>query len=375
MRLLAALLPAALLAVGLGLLVRAAGAENGELVFRTNSLYHRIYVYRSGSVVHLRFGRRSGIYQSSVDMSNLHRHVHEYTRLAMCGLLYNPDPRRILVLGLGGGVIPRTLRRHYPDALIDVAEIDPDVPPVAKRFFGFREDARLTVHINDGRMFIKRRLRRDGAPKYDLIVLDAFTSEYIPFHLMTREFLQEVRRVLADDGVVVANIFHTNRLADAELRTFIDVFGHCQVYPGRQSTNAMLVSTGPHVEPLAPPGAAQRAEYLMADHEFSFDLRQVARQLRPGLRPHPDTPVLTDDRAPVNLLRELPARTDWSQARDAVELRDGRRFTGWIMQLTEQQVVFETRADEGSTIHTWPLSQVAAVTVDGERREMSAPAR
>jgi len=360
----AILLAGAFMAGGL-----AAANADGAPVFQKNSLYHRIHVFKQGSLVHLRFGRRSGIYQSSVDTARPRRHVHEYTELAMCGLLYKPDPDSILVLGLGGGVIPRLLRHHFPEAQIDVAEIDPDIPPIAKRYFGFREDEKLKVHVNDGRTFIKRLLRRETIPRYDYIVLDAFTSEYIPFHLMTREFLREVGGVLAADGVLVANIFHTNRLADAELATFLDVFDRCQVYIGVRSGNAMLVSPGAEVDLLNTREAADRAAELQQRHDFTFDMRFVARRLRPRFRPARNAPVLTDDRAPVNLLREQPPRDPWAEPDDAVELKDGTRHEGWIMQMTEQQVVFQLKED-GSTTRTWPLSQVRAVTIEGQRREI-----
>ncbi len=183
-----------------------------------------------------------------------------YTKLAFCGLLYKPEPKRILVLGLGGGVIPREMHSYFPATDIDVAEIDPDIQQTAKQFFGFREDDKLRVHISDGRMFIKELLRRKSAEKYDIVVLDAFNSEYIPFHLMTKEFLEQVKGVLAEDGVVVANVFQNNRLFDAELATFLAVFGRCQVFVDEYSTNAMLVSPGPNGRTLSVDEAVSQAK-------------------------------------------------------------------------------------------------------------------
>jgi len=286
----------------------AADLDPGELIFEKNSLYHRIFVFQRGSVYILRFGTGPRIaYQSAVDIARPRRHLLEYTRLCFAGLLYRPNPKRAMVMGLGGGVIPRELRRYFPDLEIDVVEIDPEIPKVAEEFFGFRSDDRMQVHISDGRMFVKRLLRRESPPKYDLIVLDAFNSEYIPFHLMTREFLEEVKGVLADDGVVVANVFYTNRLFHAEMKTFLAVFGRCQAFLGARSTNAILVSPGPEGRTLTGPEALARATLLQQRHGFSFDLRSVARRLRPLLRPAADSQVLTDDRAPVNWLKEQPA--------------------------------------------------------------------
>ncbi len=346
-------------------------ARDGTVIFQRNSLYHHIYVLQQGTVRHLRFGRQAGIYQTSVDTARPHRHVHEYTELAMCGLLYNPSPRRVLIIGLGGGVMPRVLRRHFPQAEIDVAEIDPDIPPIAEYYFGFREDERLRVHVNDGRTFIRRLRRQDPVPRYDYIVLDAFSGDYIPFHLMTREFLEEVKGVLSDDGVVVANIFSNNRLADAQLATFFNVFGWCQVFLGGRSANAMLVSAGSEVEPLTAARALQHGEWLHWEHDFAFDMRVVARRLRPGLRPARNAPVLTDDRAPVHHLRRQPPTDPWAETHDVVELRDGTRHEGWVLQLTQQQVIFQLKGQEGEAARTWPLGQVRTVTIEG-RQEFPA---
>jgi spermidine synthase len=305
----------AIIVVGLAALCAAAVGlaahhpEFGRLLYQRNSLYHRIFVYRSGSIATLRFGtHHPQIVQSQVDVRNLRRHVHEYTTMAFAGLLYKAEPERALVVGLGGGVIPRELHHYFPELRIDVAEIDPEVPPIAERFFGFRSDERLRVHVADGRMFIKKQLRGEPEGRYDLIILDAFSGDYIPFHLMTKEFLEEVQGVLAPDGAVVANVLYTNQLADAELKTFLSVFGRCQVYLGAWSTNAMLVAPGPEAPALTAKEAATRAQKLQLKHRFAFDLTRVATRLRPGTRPRPQTPVLTDDRAPVNWLRAQPVR-------------------------------------------------------------------
>lgn len=276
----------------------------GWLVYSKDSLYHRISVYQYGSLVTLRFATRDPLLvQSQVDTADPSRHMTEYTAMAFSGLLYQPEPRKALVLGLGGGVIPRELRRYYPELHVDVVEIDPDIPPVAEQYFGFRADEKLVVHIADGRVFIRQQLRQDPVPKYDLIVLDAFAGDYIPFHLMTREFLQEVQGVLAPGGVVVANVFYNNRLFDAELKSFMDVFPRCQAYLGVLSTNAMIVAGGSEVPALTAEDAAARAEALQAAHGFTFDMRAVAARLRLDVAPDPRAQVLTDDQAPVNSLR------------------------------------------------------------------------
>ncbi len=282
-------------------------ARKRTRIYLKNSLYHQIIVYKEGPIVTLRFGRgRSTGKQSEIDLRDLRRHCLEYTQLAFCGLLYNPEADRILVVGLGGGVIPRDMHHYLPEVEIDVVELDAEIPKVAEKYFKFQKDEKLRVHVSDGRMFVRKLLREGAKTKYDIVILDAFSSEYIPFHLMTKEFLEELQGVLEDDGVVVANVFYANRLFNAELNTYLAVYGRCQGFFGARSGNALLVALGPEVELLSERAAAERAAALQRKHKFAFDLRKVAGRLRPQLRRDPQTMVLTDDRAPVNWLRTQP---------------------------------------------------------------------
>lgn len=285
--------------------VPAAPAEWGQLIARRESLYNTIFVYQQGSVVTLRFGRRAAVpIQSQVDLNNLREHQLEYTELVFCGLLYVPEPNSVLVLGLGGGVIPRELRYYYPEAVIDVVEIDEAILPLAKQYFAFAEDEKMKVFIDDGRMFIKKQLRGPHPPQYDLIILDAFNGDYIPFHLMTREFLEEVRRALSPRGVVAANVFFDNQLFDAEWATFLAVFGRCEVFLGRFSGNAILLSGGSQVQMPSAAELLERARRLQEQRKFAFSLPAVAQCIIPDLKPDSQALVLTDDRAPVDWLRQ-----------------------------------------------------------------------
>lgn len=283
----------------------AAATHAAETLYQKNSLYNSIYVYKDQSIVSLQFGKQFADHiQSRVNMEDLHQHMLEYSKMTFCGLLYQPQPQKMLVLGLGGGVIPREMRYYFPKLQIDVAEIDPDIPPVAEKFLGFKQDENLKVYVDDGRMFIKKQLRRKPAVQYDIIILDAFNGDYIPFHLMTKEFLEEVKGVLAPEGVVVANVFFTNRLFDAELKTFISVFGRSQAYFGVYSGNAMLVSPNSAGRILTAQEAKEQAEQLAKNIPFAFDIQQIAAMLRPDTQPEPDAKILTDDLAPVNWLRQ-----------------------------------------------------------------------
>ena len=137
----------------------------------------------------------------------------------------------MLIVGLGGGSIPGLLRKHYPRMTIDVVDIDPDVVEVAKKFFGFHEDAAMQVYVEDGRRFIEKCKQ-----PYDIIFLDAYGPENIPYDLATKEFLVAVRRAVGPKGVVAGNVWSqsSNSLHDAMLRTYQEAFD--DLYVVRAST-------------------------------------------------------------------------------------------------------------------------------------------
>ncbi|AKF82995.1 hypothetical protein MFUL124B02_32065 [Myxococcus fulvus 124B02] len=161
-----------------------------------------------------------------------------YTRVSMVALAFVPKPQRVLVVGLGGGAMPMFLRAVLPEAHIDVVDIDPDVVDVAKRFFGFREDARLKAHVADGRAFIEAK-----RPAYDLIFLDAYGPESIPEHLGTVEFLAAVRARLTARGAVVGNVWEypPNPLFPSMLRTWQAGFTQLYTFEVANAANRIFV--------------------------------------------------------------------------------------------------------------------------------------
>src|SRR5690606_26578921 len=112
-----------------------------------------------------------------LDLSDPDKMVFAYTRMMTSALLLKPDTSSVLVIGLGGATLPLALAKILPDATIDSVEIDPAVARVAERFFGYRQGPRQQLFIEDGRAFVERA-RRAGK-QYDMIMLDAFDSDYI----------------------------------------------------------------------------------------------------------------------------------------------------------------------------------------------------
>ncbi len=182
--------------------------------------------------------------QSCFELEDPDKLVFEYTRLMATALLVKPDPSAILIVGLGGGTLPIALHKLLPQAVIDTVELDPAVVRVAQKYFGYEAGPRQRVFVEDGREFIERA-HREGR-QYDIVMLDAFDEDYIPPHLLTVEFLQHVRGILAPDGLVVANSFAQSRMYERESATYGAVYGEFfNLRAGLEGNRVIVASRAP----------------------------------------------------------------------------------------------------------------------------------
>ncbi|HYT85886.1 MAG TPA: fused MFS/spermidine synthase [Burkholderiales bacterium] len=212
---------------------------------------------------------RGGARQSVVKPGDPDHLELPYARVAIAGLALCEEPRRILVVGLGGATLPMFLRRHYPSAAIDVAEIDPEVVDVAKKFFGFREDERMWVHIGDGRRFIENVPQ----PYYDIIYLDAYGAHDVPAHLTTQEFLRAVRRAVMPSGVAIGNVWRppSNPLHDSMIRTYQEVFDELFILDVPGDVNNILLAL-PRKQRLTQSELVLLARKISTAKQLRFDL-------------------------------------------------------------------------------------------------------
>jgi len=253
--------------VGLALLACSASSPRSVL-YEKQSPYTYISVTQDGEGRRYLQFDRTGALQSVVWPGQPLKLELPYTRVSMVGLAFVPEPRRILVVGLGGGAMPMFLRAVVPGAHIDVVDIDPDVVAVAKGYFGFREDERLRAHVADGRGFVEAA----GAP-YDLIFLDAYGPDSIPEHLATVEFLALTKARLAQKGAVVGNVweFPPNIRFDSMVRTWQVGFQQLYTFDVRGSANRILVGLA-HPEKQERDALEARAEKLERAKAIPFDL-------------------------------------------------------------------------------------------------------
>ncbi len=243
-----ALLAVALIAAAAGLAFWSRSPERaiGRLEHEEVSAFSRIRVRSDGDVRALTFVRDNGqeAVQSRVNLAAPHTLMSPYARGMFASYLYQPHPRRVLIVGLGGGAMVRFLTHHEPQVQIDAVEIDPAVVRLADEYFGVRSGGNVRVHTADAVAFVE-----STADRYDLILMDAFLrpssgtdATGVPTDLKTLAFLGRLKQALAPGGVVAFNVNEHASMAD-DIAAVAAAFGHAVVYRCPPADNRVVIAT------------------------------------------------------------------------------------------------------------------------------------
>ena len=227
-----------------------------------------------GKLRSLQFG--SPARQSTMFTARPHELALEYTRTMAAGLLFlAAEPKRILVLGLGGGSLPKFFLYHFPDCHIDVAEIRPAIVDVATRFFDLpTSDDHLHVHLEDGYDF----LLRTSPASYDLILIDLHDANGMAPAVDEEGFSESCRLALRAEGDAVYNLwFGVRPQQETHLRRRLEkTFDHLLRLPIAGKRNC--VAYGLNGPIAAASSMTQRA--TMGESNLGLALPQVLEELR-----------------------------------------------------------------------------------------------
>jgi spermidine synthase len=184
-----------------------------------------------------------------------------------------------------------------------VVELDPVVADVARRFFAVPDDPRLPIAVSDARQYLGK-----NSARWDVIAIDTFFSDGVPFHLTTHEFLELARSRLTPGGVIVTNVIGSvtgdgSKLFRAVYRTYRSVFPTVLLHPvagGTDYQNLIVVATNG----AAPSKAFLREQWqrLHAKHPSAPSLAKAIARRYDSFIPTRDVPTLTDAYAPVDAL-------------------------------------------------------------------------
>lgn len=290
-------------------------AVTGGVIYEKESLYNHIYVIERGGTRLLKFDNsiQGGIY-----VDRPYDSCFPYADFFHLGLCLKEDISDVLVIGLGAGLVPKRFARDYAGVKVEVAEIDEEVCSAARKYFGFPGDDQVPVHIKDGRMFL-----RDSRSKYDIIMVDAYYADSIPFHLATIEFYRLVKEHLRPGGLVGYNIIGAlsgpqARLFQSMYKTLKAVFPHTYVFPvnyqeGTEEAYRNVVvfgvlpgePGGPGHMRLSRSAVVARAEELAREKVTVPGFAKMAGTLYEKEMDLEGAVVLTDDYAPVDSLLHL----------------------------------------------------------------------
>lgn len=288
----------------LACLLMSSLCADAAIVYQRDTLYHHMAVEDTGGVRTLWFDAAP---QSSMLLVDPFEGALEYTDYFHVPFVFNQNIRRVLFIGLGGGSGPKRFLYDYPDVQVDVVEIDPAVVEVAQEYFFVKDDPRLKIHVEDGRVFLSR-----SKDRYDLIVVDAYLSSaygpYIPFHLITREFFEEAREHLTVGGVLSYNVVGTilgleSKQVRSIYRTMSEVFPSLYLFPAETSMNVVFTAIKRKVN-FTPEQVNMIGNRLFLERKVR--LPAFGRRLMRCIAWAPflgDVPVLTDDFAPIESLQ------------------------------------------------------------------------
>jgi len=276
-----------------------------RVLWTSDSKFGKVFVVSDGGLRVLRFGRATNEDQSAFDPRRPDHEPLEYVRMALLGFAFTRKPRRVLMVGLGGGSFLRHARRWAPRAIFEAVEINPVVVKACRKWFGFERAGQVSVHVTDGRRFVKKHLA--SKTRYDLVFLDAYDAVDYPRHLGTREFFGEVRRILAPGGVAVANLSpNAVAMRDALVRTFGEALAPAVCFFAPMAGNTVMVG-GPGVARVAPAALGARIKVLDRHTGRRYHLQQHATDRCPFTAE--EAPILADPRPePVAPPKKAPPK-------------------------------------------------------------------
>ncbi len=266
---------------------------DAEPVFSKESSYQLVRVFEQGAGADLtRLMMLDSTHEGAMRLADKEM-VFEYTRAwrLFPNILGPKAAARLLFIGGGAFSMPLRAAEALPAASVIVAEVDPVVDAVARKYFRAGEAPNLSTRVADGRQAL-----RGEAASLDGVFVDAYQGVMsIPFHLTTREFFAEVRRGLKSDGIlglnVIGDVLEKEGLLCAIAQSLSAEFPEVRLHPihglGRGVQNVILVAGN------RPDGVLSKN--ILEGTGFETGIGADMLACRPGQE-------LTDDRAPVEWL-------------------------------------------------------------------------
>lgn len=274
----------------------ASALYNYKIIADQDSYYNRLIVYDSIDQDSKRPIRNLmtdpfGI-QSSMFLDKDDGLVFTYSKYFYLAEHFNPNFKKALLIGGGAYSWAKEFLKKYPQANLDVAEIDSEYTNLARKYFNLKDNPRMEIHEQDGRTFINQTSK-----KYDVIYLDAFNSALsIPFYLTTAETVQQLSKLLNANGIILINLISAidgdkGKFLRAEYQTYKKYFSFVYVFPTYKPNRGDIAQN------LIMVAVKSAAEPSLTSLNPQFDQFLNTRWQKNILA---DVPILTDDFCPVD---------------------------------------------------------------------------
>lgn len=236
-------------------------------IHKTVSDRDTVDVSEKAGVRSLHFGDET--VQSAMRLSRPNDLELGYTRSMMGCLLFRSDSREFLMIGLGGGSLAKFVYHRLPQARTTVVEINPRVISIARSYFYVPEDdERLRVKLGDG----LEHVRDAPAGSVDILMVDGFDAGCQVESLASESFYQLCAEALSAEGVLVVNLWGSDRNFDVYLKRIESVFeGRVVILPARTRGNVIAFAFRTSPGPLRWVDLKDRARHLEAVLGLEFN--------------------------------------------------------------------------------------------------------
>ncbi|OIR17607.1 spermidine synthase [mine drainage metagenome] len=190
-----------------------------------------------------------------------------YSRGMMCFLLFKPEVKHTLAIGLGGGSIPKYIHAHCPEVVSKVIEINPKIIQVARsQFYVPENDERLEIIEGDGLEYLAEH---DDAT--EILMIDAFDGNGIPPNFCSQDFFDQCASILHHDGILVINLWGSDKNFDIYLQRIEQSFsGRVLVLPTGKPGNIAVFGFKREPADLRLASLRERAKSLEKTHKIEF---------------------------------------------------------------------------------------------------------
>ena len=225
------------------------------------------YITEREDIITLQFNALSIQSEMNVDMPD--ELVIDYTRTIMSFLLFEPSPKSIAMIGLGGGSLAKYCYRYLPRTEITVVEINPDVIALRNEFAIPPDDTRFHVLLGDGAEWVT-----DTAYQPDVLIVDGFDAGGLPVQLRSQRFYDDCFATLAYNGIMVANLWSGYSHYDECVTNIHSSFaGSIVTITSEDGVNVIVFAFKNNDFPLSSHTIRQHAKLLCASHPLNFQAK------------------------------------------------------------------------------------------------------